>query len=49
MAEVDRRRGVTVTIDESYIRSTLNNRIGRFREQIRQAEQLRSVSPVGRR
>jgi uncharacterized membrane protein YeaQ/YmgE (transglycosylase-associated protein family) len=47
MAEVDRRRGVTVTIDEAYIRTTLDSRIARFREQIHQAELLRSVPPPG--
>ena len=41
MARVDRARGVTVMIDEEYVRATLTSRIDRFRGEIQQAEQLR--------
>jgi hypothetical protein len=49
MAEVDRARGDDVAIDEAYIRSTLGRRIERFRDEIRQAEQVRMVVVQPRR
>jgi hypothetical protein len=43
MADVDRARREDVAIDEAYIRATLDRRIDRFRDEIRQAEQVRTV------
>jgi hypothetical protein len=43
MARVDRERGVTVAIDEEYVRATLTSRINRFRGEIQQAGQLRGA------